>query len=211
MPPTTSRTLVFAKAPRPGAAKTRLIPRLGAEGAAALHARLVEHTLAMAREAAVGSLELHATPAEDDFLRRCAARYGAKLVAQCDGDLGQRMRGALANALDESECAVLIGTDCPALAAKHLRLAARALREGSDAAFSPTEDGGYALIGLARRDDRLFEGIAWSTTSVMEETRERLRSLSWRWHELETLWDVDHPADYERLLASALLERSGRA
>jgi glycosyltransferase A (GT-A) superfamily protein (DUF2064 family) len=72
--------------------------------------------------------------------------------------------------------------------------------------FSPTEDGGYALIGLTRCDERLFEGIAWSTPRVMDETRARLRGLGWRWRELDTLWDVDRPADYERLVASALLE-----
>jgi rSAM/selenodomain-associated transferase 1 len=207
MPRTNSRSLVFARGPQPGAAKTRLIPRLGAEGAAALHARLVEHTLAMAANAALGPLELHGTPAEDDFLRRCAARYGATFIAQREGDLGRRMRAALANALNESDCAVLIGTDCPALDAKQLRLAVRALAVGSDAVFAPTEDGGYALVGLARFDDRLFERIAWSTPRVMDETRARLRGLGWRWHELDTLWDVDRPADYERLVASALLEK----
>jgi len=206
MSPANSRTLVFAKAPRPGAAKTRLIPRLGAEGAAALHARLVERTLAMAQEAGLGALELHGTPGEDEFLRRCAARYGATFIAQRDGDLGRRMHAALANALDDGGCAVLIGTDCPALDARQLRLAARALAEGCDAVFSPTEDGGYALVGLTRCDERLFEGIAWSTPRVMDETRARLRGLSWRWRELDTLWDVDRPADYERLVASALLE-----
>ena len=101
--------------------------------------------------------------------------------------------------------AMLIGTDCPALTPRDLRLAAHHLEAGADAVFSPTEDGGYALIGARRCDLRLFEGIAWSSATVMEETRARLRDLGWRWEELPTLWDVDRPADYERLLASGLL------
>ena len=201
------RVLVLAKAPRPGHAKTRLVPLIGEEGAAALQARLVEHALKTAREASLGAIELHGEPADDDFLRYCAGHYGAALLPQSPGDLGQRMRAALEGALDAGAHAILIGADCPALTARDLRLAARSLEEDHDAAFTPTEDGGYALVALRRCDPRLFEGIAWSTPAVMDETRARLRSLGWRWRELDTLWDVDRPADYERLQAAALLER----
>lgn len=204
------RVLVLAKAPRPGLAKTRLVPLLGEEGAAALQARLVKHALKTARDAALGAIELHGAPADDDFLRYCAGHYGTALIAQAEGDLGERMHAALSRALGESACAILIGADCPALTARHLRLAARSLDDGCDAVFAPAEDGGYTLVALKRCDPRLFEALAWSTPSVMDETRARLRSLGWDWHELETLWDVDRPADYERLVASRLLERRTR-
>lgn len=197
--------LVFAKAPRPGFAKTRLIPALGAEGAAALHARLIKHTLQSVRQAGFGTIELHGTPADDDFLRYCAARYGADLLAQCHGDLGGRMHTALAGCLARSASVLLIGTDCPALGPCELRRACRLLESGVDAVFAPTEDGGYALVGLTRCDSRLFEAVAWGTSSVMTQTRERLRALRWNWSELDVLWDVDTPQDYERLLASRLL------
>lgn len=196
---------MFAKAPRPGAVKTRLIPLLGAEGAAALHARLIKHTLATARRAGAAMLELHGAPADDPFLRFCAARYNARLVEQCEGDLGARMHHAFERALADCRHALLIGTDCPSLSAHHLRSAGQALSDGNDAVLVPVEDGGYALVGLARCDARLFEGIGWSGPAVMDETRTRLRELDWRWTELESLWDVDRPADYERLLASAAL------
>ena len=62
----------------------------------------------------------------------------------------------------------------------------------------PAEDGGYALIGLTRCDQRLFEHMAWGGDTVLAATRERLRELKWRWHELETLWDIDRPEDYHR-------------
>lgn len=205
-----TRVLVFAKAPRPGLAKTRLVPVLGDEGAAALHARLVKHALETARRAGLGAIELHGAPADDDFLRDCAERHGAALIDQTDGDLGARMAAALESALAVSARAVLIGSDCPALTPRHLRAAARALHEGHDAVFAPAEDGGYALIGLTRCDPRLLENISWSTAAVMDETRERLLALGWRWRELDTLWDVDRPEDYERLVASRLLEREAR-
>jgi len=207
MPPTSpdTRLLVFAKAPRAGSVKTRLIPLLGAAGAAALHMRLIAHTLATARAAGISPLELHAAPdCDDPFLRRCARRYGAALVAQAPGDLGTRMAIALEQALLHSRSAILLGTDCAVLTARHLDAARRVLASGTDAVLAPAEDGGYALIGLARCDRRLFDGIAWGAACVMNQTRAALSELGWRWRELEMLWDVDRPEDYRRLLGLAL-------
>ncbi|MGH8622135.1 MAG: TIGR04282 family arsenosugar biosynthesis glycosyltransferase [Burkholderiales bacterium] len=199
--------IVFARAPSPGTVKTRLIPLLGAEGAAALHARLVEKTLETAHAAAFPRIELHGTPGIDDpFLRSCGARFAAALVAQAGDDLGARMHSAFESALAARPRALLVGSDCPALTARHLRQADRALRDGADAVLVPCEDGGYALIGLTRADARLFDGIAWGGGTVMAGTRARLSELGWRWRELETLWDVDRPDDYARLIDSGLLD-----
>jgi uncharacterized protein len=199
--------IIFARAPLTGAVKTRLIPLLGAEGAAALHARLVERTLETARAASFRRIELHGTPdINDPFFRFCAGHFAVTLAAQAGADLGARMLAAFASVLANHERALLLGSDCPALTARHLRQADRALRDGSDAVFVPCEDGGYALIGLRRVDPRLFEGVAWGGESVMEETRSRLRRLGWSWRELETLWDVDRPEDYARLVESGLLD-----
>jgi len=198
--------IVFARAPSPGAVKTRLIPVLGAEGAAALHARLTEQTLETVRAAALARIELHGTPdIGDPFLRSCARQFAGALVAQTGADLGARMRAAFESVLARHPRALLVGSDCPALTARHLRQADEALRNGADAVFVPCEDGGYALIGLRRIDARLFDRIPWGSATVMADTRDRLAALGWRWRELETLWDVDRPQDYERLLASALL------
>ena len=200
--------IVFARAPSPGAVKTRLIPVLGAEGAAALHARLTEQTLETARAAALARIELHGTPDIDDpFLRSCARRFAAALAAQTGADLGARMRAAFEPVLARHPRALLVGSDCPALTARHLRQADEALRDGADAVFIPCEDGGYALIGLRRIDARLFDRIPWGSATVMADTRDRLAALGWRWRELETLWDVDRLEDYTRLVTSSLLDR----
>jgi rSAM/selenodomain-associated transferase 1 len=200
--------IVFAKAPQPGAVKTRLIPALGAEGAAALHTKLAKHALDTVRSASLKPVEMHCAPdADDPFFRYCQGHYGVALERQVTGDLGTRMHAAFAAALAAHARVLMIGTDCPALTARHLRQAEKALREGHDAVFAPCEDGGYALIGLTRADPKLFDGIAWSSASVMTETHERLKALGWKWHELETLWDVDRPEDYERLMTSKLLDR----
>lgn len=199
--------IVFARAPIPGTVKTRLIPLLGADEAAALHARLVARTVETARAALFSRIELHGTPGIDDtFFRSCAENFAVALRAQAGGDLGARMFAAFESALAAHSRVLLVGSDCPALTAEHLRKADRSLRDGADAVLVPCEDGGYALIGLTRVDARLLDGVPWGSETVMAETRARLRMLGWRWRELETLWDVDRPEDYARLIASGLLD-----
>jgi rSAM/selenodomain-associated transferase 1 len=188
---------VLAKAPLPGFAKTRLIPALGAEGAALLQARLVEHSVATACAARIGPVTLWGAPDESHPLfQAIGARLGVTLARQDGGDLGERMLAAVAAA---DMPVLVIGTDCPALTSDHLRTAADILRSGADAAIIPAEDGGYALIGLRAPARTLFSEMRWSVPSVMEETRRRLRDLGMRWQEPVTLWDLDLPEDIERL------------
>jgi uncharacterized protein len=185
---TRTSVIVFAREPRAGHVKTRLVPLLGAEGAARLHARLVARTLATAREARLGAVQLWTT-------RR-----------QRGADLGERMHHALARGLRRAARVILIGTDCPALGAAELRRAARWLAGGADAVLAPAEDGGYALIALRRVSPRLFAQVEWGSARVMAQTRERLAALGWRWRELPAVWDVDRPEDYRRLQRSGLLQ-----
>lgn len=190
------RIIVFAKAPVPGEAKTRLIPVLGAAGAARLHERLVERTLETARAAGVGPVELCCAPdAAHPFLAAVAARFGVALTEQGSGDLGDRMQRALAARLP----AVLIGSDCPALTPEYLREAKAALAAGYDAVLGPAEDGGYVLVATRRSHPDAFAHIRWGGPHVMAEQRERFRAIGWRWTELATLWDVDRPEDVGRL------------
>jgi rSAM/selenodomain-associated transferase 1 len=193
--------LVFAKAPVPGEAKTRLIPRLGAAGAARLHATLIDRTVETAVAAGVGPVELCCAPdATHPFFRRCAERHGVSLAVQGEGDLGARMLRAFDRVVSATGPAILVGTDCPVLTSEHLHEAARCLSVGHDAVLAPAEDGGYVLIGLARVSQRVFGGIAWGGSGVMRETRLRLTELGWRWRELAELWDVDRPEDITRLV-----------
>ena len=185
---TRTRIVVFAREPRAGRVKTRLIPLLGAAGAARLHARLVARTLATARAARLGTVELWQS-------RR-----------QRGADLGDRMHHAFARSLRRAARVILVGTDCPALGAADLRRAARWLAGGADAVLAPAEDGGYALIALRRVSPRLFAGVEWGSARVMAQTRERLAALGWRWRELPEVWDVDRPEDFRRLERAGLLQ-----
>src|SRR5215470_17906082 len=109
---------VLAKAPLPGFAKTRLIPALGADGAAQLQARLTARAVATARAAATGPITLWAAPdTTHASFRALAADGGVALAPQGGGDLGARMLAA--SSATDGPCLV-IGTDCPALTAAHL-------------------------------------------------------------------------------------------
>jgi rSAM/selenodomain-associated transferase 1 len=195
---------VFARAPVAGRAKTRLIPMLGAEGAANLHAHLTEHTLSTVTRAGLGAVTLWcAGDPHDLFFRQCAADFDLVLREQTSGDLGERMLAVFEQA--GSRPTLLIGTDCPSITIEHLRACADALHGGADAVFLPAEDGGYGLVGLASPVRELFRDMTWSTDAVMQETRSRLRALNLNWREPATIWDVDRPEDVSRLIACGLL------
>ena len=194
------RVIVFAKAPEPGKVKTRLIPTLGEAGAAALHRRLVMHTLRTAQDAGLGPIELWCAPdARHAFFLECERNFGASLHSQCEGDLGARMRRAIETILARAKRAILVGSDIPALSAQYLRDAERALSGARDVVIGPAEDGGYVLIGLERSDPELFRDIPWGEPEVLAETRGRIAALRWRCFELPALWDVDRPEDLKRL------------
>lgn len=188
--------IVFSKPPVPGEAKTRLIPRLGAWGAARLQLRLTRHALAVAQAARCGPVELHLSRRHSLFKR-------ARL--QRGRDLGARMARAFAR---PRRPAIIIGSDCPVLDFREMQRAWRYLRGGYDAVVAPAEDGGYALIGLRRPLPELFRDIEWGGERVYAETARRL--ARYRWRELRTVWDVDRPADLERLRSLRLLSARPR-
>jgi rSAM/selenodomain-associated transferase 1 len=195
--------IVFARAPTPGRAKTRLVPRLGAWRAARLHARLTLRALSTARKANLGQVELHATPrAAGAFFLYCKRKFGLSLSEQRGSDLGERMYRALSRTLRRHRAAILVGTDCPALRPSDLRRAARLLQGACDVVLAPAEDGGYALIGASRISRAPFEGIGWGKSGVYADTVRRLSQSGHRWRALRTLWDVDRPEDLDRLASS---------
>ena len=183
-----TRIVIFAKEPVAGRVKTRLIPALGAEGAAARAVEMLDRTIAEALGSGC-AVELCGDPDPAGWWRGPAV----SLSAQGPGGLGERLARAAERALRRGPV-LLIGSDCPALDRHRLREAALAL-EGHDAVIHPTEDGGYALLGLRAFDASIFEGLEWSTPSVAAETAARIAALGWSLHEGETLRDVDEPAD----------------
>ena len=182
------RIALFARYPTPGAAKTRLISALGEAGAATLHRKLVELTLAAVRASGL-PFELRMTGAAPAAF---AAWLGdtVPLVPQGEGDLGERLARVPAPML-------LIGSDCPDLTPRHLIEAATAL-ETAPAVLGPAADGGYWLLGLARAMPQCFAAMPWGTDAVAAETRVRLAGQGVTPIELATLHDCDRPEDLAR-------------
>lgn len=203
-PPPPCAVVVLAKCPDPGRAKTRLVPALGADGAAALAARMLRHALDTAHAAALGGgVELCLAPRLDHPAAADAARRhpALALALQCEGDLGARMRHALQRALRRTPgAALLVGTDAPAVAPALLRRAAAALR-GHDAVFAPALDGGYVLVGVSRDVPALFDAaLPWSTPALMAATRAAAAATGLRLVECgPALPDIDEPADLRHL------------
>ncbi|HEV3010540.1 MAG TPA: TIGR04282 family arsenosugar biosynthesis glycosyltransferase [Burkholderiales bacterium] len=181
--------IVFARAPVPGAVKTRLVPRLGEWRAAQLHARLTRQAVRIALAARCGPVELHGTARHSFF-----SSLKVPFRLQRGRDLGERMYHALSQA---TRPAILIGADCPMLTPADLRRAERWLRGGCDAVLAPAEDGGYALIAMRRPRPELFRDIDWGGPRVYAETVKKL--TGYRWRALRRVWDVDRPEDLERL------------
>jgi len=190
------RLLIFAKAPVLGQAKTRLIPALGAAGAAALHERMCHAALVLATSARLAPVQLWCHPdTHHAFFSTCRAMYGVELHEQRGADLGIRMRNAFDHALSSSRYAVIIGTDSPDLTGEDLQMAFRALDDGVDTVLGPATDGGYVLIGLSRPAPELFTAIDWGSDRVLAQTRARLADLGLRLQELPPRHDIDRPED----------------
>ncbi len=157
------KLVLFARYPVVGKTKTRLIPALGTEGAAALHRRLVLRALRTAQEAC------RATPAELEVHFEGGTEHAMshwlgddlRFVPQGSGDLGERMAGAFEESFRTGSTAtVIIGSDCPDLRPDVIIAAFARLKE-TPAVLGPALDGGYYLVGLSHPMPELFRGIPW--------------------------------------------------
>ena len=212
--------VIFTRYPQPGKTKTRMIPALGATGAAQLQRQMTEHTLRQVSALVQGdtrstqaSQRPHGSDSTDrggssrapsaaiwfsggtlDLMREWLGA-GWHYQVQPDGDLGTRIVAALQAAFDQgAEGVVVIGTDCPGIDKRLLTQAFNALQQ-HDLVLGPATDGGYYLIGLRRLVPELFVGISWGTATVLETTLAIAHTLALGVAQLEPLTDVDYVAD----------------
>jgi uncharacterized protein len=197
IPVVKERLIIFTRYPRPGKAKTRLIPALGAEGAASLQRQMTEHTLTQVKNLA-STLSVEIWFADDpSALGQMQEWLGTEWVyqPQGEGDLGDRLITAFQAAFTTGmERVVVIGTDCPGLDADRLTQAFQALQD-HDLVLGDATDGGYYLIGLRRSIPELFQGITWSTSVVRQQTEAIAHQLDLTVVHLPALSDIDYPAD----------------
>ncbi len=203
--------IVFARAPRGGSAKTRLIPALGPEGAADLYRCFLLDTLANVGQLNAAVIVAAADANDVDPLAALARGVcpAARLIVQVGDDLGARMASAVKRALSDGHPgAVVIGSDSPSLPTDILSQAVHLSAE-RDLVLGPCFDGGYYLIGMRSVQREVFAGIEWSSNTVLAETLERAKEQSLTVALLDPWYDVDTPEDLHLLRSH--LERLGAA
>jgi rSAM/selenodomain-associated transferase 2/rSAM/selenodomain-associated transferase 1 len=178
--------VVFAKPPRPGAAKTRLAPSLGADGAARLACALLDDALTVA--GSVGPVVLATTDVGAAELPAGVERWD-----QGDGDLGARMARCLARGVERCGAAAILGADAPTVTGADLAALFAALRT-HDVALGPTLDGGFWCIAT-RVSELDLRDLPWSTPRALAETAARLRARGLRVALGPVHADVDTPED----------------
>ncbi len=202
---------LLAKWPRPGAVKTRLAADTTPAWAAAVADAFLRDL--SRRLAAVDARRVLAHAPDDTEARAffAAAAPAFALTPQADGDLGQRMAALVRDLYaDGAAAVVLVGADSPTLPVAFVEQAFRALEGGADVVLGPATDGGYYLLGCARRVPPIFDGISWGGPRVLAETVARLEGVSGRLALLPPWYDVDTLADWWALQGHlAALRRAG--
>ncbi|QTN33760.1 TIGR04282 family arsenosugar biosynthesis glycosyltransferase [Akkermansiaceae bacterium] len=191
--------IVMTRLPAEGFVKTRLIPALGAIGAMDFHGRLARHCISRAASfcsAGQGRKMTICFTGGTTTEAKCWLADGEfHFRQQADGDLGERMRIAAGEEFAAgAEKVLIVGTDCPEMDQAALEEAASSLGK-HDLVFGPALDGGYYLIGMAKLEPAVFQGISWGTELVLPQSCEAARKAGLTFHLLSPLPDVDVPED----------------
>jgi rSAM/selenodomain-associated transferase 1 len=213
--------IVMAKAPRPGEAKTRLVPPLTRPEAARLAACFFADTAALAlnvaRELVVAYAPADGRAELEDILRAVVPEEifdeGRVLWLEQRGeDLGARLSSVAERAAAAGLSPLLfVGTDSPTLPPPFLNDALEVLNAGrADVALGPADDGGYYALGLRAHAPGLFDSVEWSTPRAYAQTARNAARLGLRLLELPRWYDVDTPADLRRLRAQLLRDDAAR-
>jgi rSAM/selenodomain-associated transferase 1 len=203
--------LVFAKTPKPGKVKTRLLAAVSADVAAALHAACIEDTLRVVRKMRGCDAFVFAAGGTGYF-RRLVKKQGSsarmQVLPQRGSDLGARMENAFRKcfAMGFREV-VVIGTDTPWMGVERVRGAFAELKV-NDVVIGPAEDGGYYLLGMRTMVPEIFRGIPWSSERVLQLTLQAIAKMKLRRKLLRWDFDLDRPEDLRR--ATRFLRRKPR-
>lgn len=194
-----SKIIIFCKSPVLGTVKTRMQPFLTQEDSVVLHKSLAIKTIDLAVKSNLSPVQVWCSPDfSHEFFLDVLEQYPVTLHKQMGNDLGQKMSYSLSSILEESESAILIGTDCPSFTSDDFEEALVAMNNDADIVISPAEDGGYTLVGMNHFVPEVFEGIDWGTETVFEKTASNISVLNKRFAILDTQWDIDRPEDLQR-------------
>ena len=182
--------LIFSKTPEVGKVKTRLQPFLNVRESLELHIALLKDSIQKALQTDADPILYLTGGMELPF------SAGIQIRKQKGDDLGQRMSNAFEESLRLYNKVGIIGIDSPTFPLSVFQETFQRL-ENHDAVIGPSEDGGYYLIALCKTIPEIFEDVPWGTQEVLTVTLSKLKKR--KVSLLERCFDVDQPADLERL------------
>jgi len=195
--------IVFAREPSPGQTKTRLIPAIGKDNAAALADAFNRDALAKARQLAPAELVIAGSAPggakRSRYFKTLAHEFGAWVIEQGAGHLGARMAAAM-RPFTNAGGALLMGTDTPSLPMR-LLLKNADLFEKNPVVVAPTLDGGYYLVAMRGKLADIFKPMSWGGAEVLAKTLQRLRDAGEPYCLGPWWYDVDRPIDLEFLIS----------
>ena len=196
--------VIMAKAPRPGAVKTRLAPSLSSAAVTAFYCCLLDDTLALA--GSLGDVEV-AVMCPDSDVNQMAQLAGnkARVVAQKGQGLAAGLTSVFAHFTeDHQRRTIAFNSDSPHLPRSVLEDAFETL-VGHDVVVGPTHDGGYYLVGAKASHPTLFAHHGMGTSSALERLLSRARALELTVGFADPFYDIDVADDLTRLAAELRL------
>lgn len=191
--------LIFVKAPVPGEVKTRLLPDLTKEEAARLYEAFIYDILKSTSQIDVKRfLFCHPTKVHP-FFQKIVKDMGLELLEQKGGDLGERMKNAMSQTLEDGfKRVIIIGTDSPTLPIGYIEEGLKGLTSHT-VVIGPSIDGGYYLIGTRDSVPSIFDDMPWGTERVFRMTLERGVRLGLDLYLLPFWYDIDTTEDLSLL------------
>jgi len=188
--------IIFQKNEILGKVKTRLAASVGEESALKIYRTLFQHTHSILKEIVVDQFIFYSDFIPEKEIEKTGVVHER---IQTGKDLGDRMLNAFESVFSEGyDSVIIIGTDCADLRPDHIQEAFRQLDQ-NDAVLGPALDGGYYLLGLKKLIPEIFEEIDWSTDQVLNQTQTKLKKLNYKVRTIETLSDIDHIEDWEKV------------
>ncbi len=186
--------IIFIKNPELGKCKTRLAVTIGNDNALLVYKKLLAHTRQVSLDLPINRYLFYAQNIDtsDSWDNTQFIKH-----LQHSGDLGSRMHEAFLNVLKSESKAIIIGSDCPEINPKIIKLAIESL-EGFDFVIGPTHDGGYYLLGMKSPSPFLFKDMKWSVESVFEETVARIKKEGKTYAILQKMSDLDNEEDLNK-------------
>jgi rSAM/selenodomain-associated transferase 1 len=190
--------VIMAKAPRPGAVKTRLASSLSPDAVTSFYRCLLQDTLALAQSLNDVEVAIMCPHSDVKELAQLVGRE-VNLVPQKGEGLAAGLTSVFAHFAEHPKRRVIaFNSDSPHLPPSVLEQAFETLAS-HDVVVGPTHDGGYYMVGGKASYPTLFANDAMGTSSALERLLSRARDLELSVACAAPFYDIDVADDLTRL------------